>query len=298
MATPAFTAAPAKNALPTAPMASSGSARPLPLSPGRSVRVSDQYAPAPVSALVTAMCGVFGLAVGSFLNVVIYRVPRKESIVRPRSRCPGCGTQLAERDNIPVVSWVVLRGHCRTCGEPISARYPLVELTTAALFVAAALRFGLDWVLPAYLVFFAALVAITFIDLELYIIPNRVLYPTIFISIPLLVLAAAAQSEWGNLERAVIGAVVAWVFFLVLHLVSPRGMGFGDVRLSFLLGLFLGWLDLRHVFLGVFFGFLLGSIVGIALMILRRRGRKDHILFAPLLAVGAIVAVLAGSPGR
>ena len=126
--------------------------------------------------------------------------------------------------------------------------------------------------------------------------PNRVLYPAIFISIPLLLLAAAAQSEWGNLERAVIGAVVAWVFFLVLHLVSPRGMGFGDVRLSFLLGLFLGWLDLRHVFLGVFFGFLLGSIVGVALMILRRRGRKDHIPFGPFLAVGAIVAVLAGSP--
>ena len=249
-----------------------------------------------MTAAVAAVCGLLGLAVGSFLNVVIYRVPRKESVVRPRSRCPGCGTQLAERDNIPIVSWVLLRGHCRTCGDPISARYPLVELTTAALFVAAALRFGLDWVLPAYLVFFAALVAITFIDLELYIIPNRVLYPAVFISIPLLVLAAAAQSEWGNLERAVIGAVVAWVFFLVLHLVSPRGMGFGDVRLSFLLGLFLGWLDLRHVFLGVFFGFLLGSIVGVALMILRRRGRKDHIPFGPFLAVGAIVAVLAGSP--
>ena len=249
-----------------------------------------------MTAAVATVCGLLGLAVGSFLNVVIYRVPRKESVVRPRSRCPGCGTQLAERDNIPIVSWVLLRGHCRTCGEPISPRYPLVELTTAALFVAAALRFGLDWVLPAYLVFFAALVAITFIDLELYIIPNRVLYPAVFISIPLLVLAAAAQSEWGNLERAVIGAVAAWVFFLILHLVSPRGMGFGDVRLSFLLGLFLGWLDLRHVFLGVFFGFLLGSIVGVALMILRRRGRKDHIPFGPFLAVGAIVAVLAGSP--
>ena len=248
-----------------------------------------------MTAAVAAVCGLLGLAVGSFLNVVIYRVPRKESVVRPRSRCPGCGTQLAERDNIPVLSWLLLRGRCRTCAEPISVRYPLVELTTAALFVAAALRFGLDWVLPAYLVFFAALVAITFIDLELYIIPNRVLYPAIFISIPLLVLAAAAQSEWGNLERAVIGAVVAWVFFLVLHLVSPRGMGFGDVRLSFLLGLFLGWLDLRHVFLGVFFGFLLGSIVGVALMILRRRGRKDHIPFGPFLAAGAVIAVLFGS---
>jgi leader peptidase (prepilin peptidase) / N-methyltransferase len=222
----------------------------------------------PVTAFVAVVCGVFGLAVGSFLNVVIYRVPRKESVVRPRSRCPGCGTQLAERDNIPVVSWLLLRGKCRTCDEPISARYPLVELLTGALFVSAALRFGLDWVLPAYLV---------------------------FIAMPLLVLAAAAQDQWGNLERALIGAALAWAFFLILHLVSPRGMGFGDVRLSFLLGLFLGWLDLRHVFLGIFLGFLLGSIVGLALMALRRRGRKDHIPFGPFLAAGAIVAVLFGS---
>ena len=248
-----------------------------------------------VTAFVTVVCGLFGLVVGSFLNVVIYRVPRKESVVRPRSRCPGCGTQLAERDNIPVVSWVLLRGKCRTCGEPISARYPLVELLTGVLFVAGALRFGVDWVLPAYLVFFASLVAITFIDLEHYIIPNRVLYPTLYIAIPLLVLAAALQGDWGNLQRALAGAVGAWMFFLVLHLVSPRGMGFGDVRLSFLLGLFLGWLDLRHVFLGIFLGFLLGSIVGIVLMVLRRRGRKDHIPFGPFLAAGAVIAVLFGS---
>src|SRR3954451_15481508 len=162
-----------------------------------------------VTAFVTVVCGVFGLLVGSFLNVVIYRVPRKESVVRPRSRCPGCGTQLGERDNIPVVSWLLLRGKCRTCGEPISARYPLVELLTGALFVGAALRFGLDWALPAYLVFFASLVAITFIDLEHYIIPNRVLYPTLYICIPLLVLAAALQDQWDNLERALLGAVLA-----------------------------------------------------------------------------------------
>ncbi|MBV8303130.1 MAG: prepilin peptidase, partial [Acidimicrobiia bacterium] len=158
-----------------------------------------------VTAFVTVACGLVGLAVGSFLNVVIYRVPRKESVVRPRSHCPGCGTQLAERDNIPVLSWLILRGRCRTCGEPISVRYPLLELLTGALFVGAALRFGLDWVLPAYLVFFASLVAITFIDLEHYIIPNRVLYPTLYLALPLLVLAAALNGEWGNLQRALIG---------------------------------------------------------------------------------------------
>lgn len=177
-----------------------------------------------VTAFLLVACGLVGLAVGSFLNVVIYRVPRKESVVKPRSRCPGCGTQLAERDNIPVLSWLLLRGKCRTCGEPISVRYPLVELLTGVLFVTAGLRFGYDWVLPAYLVFFASLVAITFIDLEHYIIPNRVLYPTLFIALPLLVLAAAQQDQWHNLEQALIGAAGAWAFFLVLHLISPRGM--------------------------------------------------------------------------
>jgi len=249
-----------------------------------------------MTVAVAVVCGLLGLAVGSFLNVVIYRVPRKESVVRPRSRCPGCGTQLADRDNIPVLSWILLRGRCRTCGEPISARYPLVELGTAALFVAAALRFGLDWVLPAYLVFFAALVAVTFIDLEHYIIPNRIVYPTLFVSVPLLVLAAAAQNEWSELLRAGEGAALAWGFLLVVHLIQPRGMGFGDVRLAAVLGLFLGWLDLRHVFLGLFLGFLFGSLSSITLIALRRRGRKDQIPFGPFLAAGAVVAVLFGSP--
>ncbi|MBV8160789.1 MAG: prepilin peptidase, partial [Acidimicrobiia bacterium] len=245
-----------------------------------------------MTAAVAVVCGVLGLAVGSFLNVVIYRVPRKESVVRPRSHCPGCGAQLAERDNVPVISWLLLRGRCRSCGAPISARYPLVELLTSGLFVAAALRFGLDWVLPAYLVFFASLVAITFIDLEHYIIPNRVLYPTLYIVVPLLVVSAAGSGEWDSLRRALIGGAAAWLFFLLLHLVQPRGMGFGDVRLSFLLGLMLGWLGLRQVFLGVFLGFALGSLVGIVLMLLRRRGRKDHIPFGPFLAAGAVLAVL------
>jgi leader peptidase (prepilin peptidase)/N-methyltransferase len=249
-----------------------------------------------MTAVVAAVCGVLGLAVGSFLNVVIHRVPRKESVVQPRSRCPRCGTQLADRDNVPVLSWVLLRGRCRTCGEPISIRYPLVEVATAALFVAAALRFGWDWALPAYLVLFASLLAISLIDLEHYIIPNRIVYPTLALSVPLLVVAAAATGHWRDLEHAAIGALTAWGLLLVIHLVSPRGMGFGDVRLAFLLGLFLGWLGLSYVFLGLFLGFLFGSLVGLVLILLRRRGRRDHIPFGPFLATGALVAILAGSP--
>ncbi|MCU1461978.1 MAG: prepilin signal peptidase PulO-like peptidase [Acidimicrobiales bacterium] len=250
------------------------------------------------TVLIAILCGVLGLCVGSFLNVVIHRVPRKESVVRPRSHCPSCGTELANRDNIPLLSWMRLGGRCRECGERISVRYPLVELGTAALWIAAAVRFDGDWVLPAFLVFFASLLAISAVDLEHYIIPNRIVYPTIFVSIPLLAAAAAAQDQWGHFAHALLGGAVAFLVLLAVHLVSPRGMGFGDVRLSFVLGLFLGWLNpwAGHVFLGLFLGFLLGSLIGLALIALRRRGRKDHIPFGPFLAGGAVLAVLFGKP--
>jgi len=128
-----------------------------------------------MTALAAAICFVIGLCVGSFLNVVIYRVPRRESVVRPRSHCPACEAPIADRDNIPVLSWMLLRGRCRSCGARISVRYPLVELGTAVLFVAAAVRLGATWQLPAFCVFFASLLAISVIDLDHYIIPNRVI---------------------------------------------------------------------------------------------------------------------------
>src|SRR5581483_10453173 len=181
-----------------------------------------------MTGLLVVACALVGLAVGSFLNVVIWRVPREESVVRPRSHCPACGAQLAERDNIPVVSWLLLRGRCRSCGQRISARYPLVELLAAVVFVATAVRFGADWVLPAYLVFFAGLVALSAIDLDLHRLPNRVLYPTLFATAPLLVLASAAAHRWGNLARAAEGGVLCFAILLAIHLAAPRGMGFGD----------------------------------------------------------------------
>src|SRR5205807_8792463 len=139
-----------------------------------------------MTAFLAIVSGVAGLAIGSFLNVVIHRVPEKQSVVAPRSRCPHCGTEISPRDNIPVISWLVLRGKCRQCRSPISPRYPLVELATAALFAAAAVRFGADWALPAFCVFLASLLAISLIDLEHYIVPNRVIYPTSALCIPLL----------------------------------------------------------------------------------------------------------------
>jgi leader peptidase (prepilin peptidase)/N-methyltransferase len=146
------------------------------------------------------------------------------------------------------------------------------------------------------LVLAAALLAISVIDLEHYIIPNRIVYPTIFISVPLLVIAAAVGSRWGHLRGAAIGAVLAWGLLLVVHLVSPRGMGFGDVRLSFVLGLFLGWISYGHVLTGLFMGFLLGALVGGGLVLVRLRSRTDHVPFGPFLAVGTAVAVFAGGP--
>ena len=141
-------------------------------------------------------CGVLGLAIGSFLNVVIYRVPRNESVVSPRSSCPSCGALIRERDNIPVLSWLLLRGRCRDCQAPISARYPLVELACAALFAGTAARFGFRWDLPAFLVLFAGLLALSCIDMEQLILPKRIVYPLTLLVAALLLLAAGATGMW------------------------------------------------------------------------------------------------------
>jgi leader peptidase (prepilin peptidase)/N-methyltransferase len=246
-----------------------------------------------VTLAIAALAGLFGLMVGSFLNVVIHRVPLKQSVVHPRSRCPGCGTQLAERDNVPVLSWLLLRGRCRTCAMPISARYPLVELLTGALFAGVGARFGADWAVPAFVVFTACLLAVAFIDLEHFIVPNKVLLATVAIGGPLVVLAAAADG-WHHLRDALVAAVVGFVLLLIVNLVYPAGMGMGDVKLAGVEGLFLGYLGIGHLLLGLFLGFLLGSVGGIALIASGIRTRKDHIPFAPFLAAGAYLALLAG----
>ena len=247
-----------------------------------------------MTALAAAICGVIGLCVGSFLNVVIYRVPRRESVVRPRSHCPACDAPIADRDNVPVLSWVLLRGRCRSCGDRISVRYPLVELGTAVLFVAAAVRLGATWQLPAFCAFFASLLAISVIDLDHYIIPNRVVYPTLAVTIPLLVAAAAADGSWGHLRNAAIGGVAGFLVLLAIHVAVPRGMGFGDVRLAGVIGMMHGWLGLRYLFLGLFLAFLLASVIGVALIVAHLRSRKDAVPFGPFMALGAVLAVLWG----
>lgn len=249
-----------------------------------------------METLVVVACAALGLAVGSFLNVVIWRVPRHESVVTPPSHCPECDTQLAPAENVPVVSWLVLRGRCKHCGTRISPRYPFVELACALLWVLMALRFGASWELPAYLVLSAALLALSIIDLDTFLLPNRIVYPLSVAMVALLAVPAVVDGEGDAFGRALLGGLAAFGFFLGVHLVAPRGMGFGDVKLSFSLGVSLGWLSWGHVFLGLFLGFLLGAVIGVALIATGIRTRKDHVPFGPFLAAGTILAVLAGQP--
>ncbi len=249
-----------------------------------------------MTAVVAVVCGLVGLYVGTYLNLVIDRVPQKKPMRPLRAGCRNCLDADNASAGLPLLPWVVLRLRCPTCGERVSLRYPLVELATAAFYAAIAVRLGANAALPAFLVFFACLVAISVIDIELQIIPNRIIYPTIAMSLPLLALAAVAEGDIRRMETALAGAGIAFAILLVVHLISPASMGFGDVRLAFILGLFLGWFDLSHVAIGLFVGFALGAIVGLGLMLFGGRSGKDSVSFGPFLAAGAAVAVLFGEP--
>jgi leader peptidase (prepilin peptidase)/N-methyltransferase len=246
---------------------------------------------------VFLLVGVFvlGLVFGSFGNVVIHRVPEGESVVSPPSACPGCGQPISPRDNIPVVSWLLLRGRCRGCGEPISPRYPIVELASGVLFVAMALRFGLDWVLPGYLLLVWALLCLSLIDAATRRLPNAI---TLKLAPALVVLIGGGALLNGEPEaavRAALGGLAAFLALLLLALIYPPGMGFGDVKLAPSLGVALGYLGWGHVILGIFGGFLLGGVVSLFLLGLKLRTRKDMLPFGPYLALSTLIVVLWGT---
>jgi leader peptidase (prepilin peptidase)/N-methyltransferase len=247
-------------------------------------------------SLLAAACGLLGLLVGSFLNVVVHRVPLGESVARPPSACPGCGTPVRPRDNVPVVSWLVLRGRCRDCSETISKRYPLVELGTGVLFAVLALRFGLDPVLPAYLYLAAVGTALALIDLDVRRLPDVLTLPSYPVALVLLAAAALFGSDSGDLLRAVLGGLAMFALYFALCFAYPAGMGFGDVKLSGVLGLYLGWLGWGVWALGLFLGFFLGGLFGVALMLRGRGGRKTAVPFGPFMLLGVLVAVLVGQP--
>ena len=188
-----------------------------------------------------ALATLLGLIFGSFANVVVHRVPLKESIVHPGSRCPSCGVALRPRDNIPVVSWLALRGRCRNCGARISPRYPAIEILTGALFGLAAWRIRPTSDLIAYLPLLWVLVVLSFIDLEHKLLPNRIVFPSLIAGVVLLGVAAAFGPGINAWVRALAGAAIAFVTFLALAIISPRGMGMGDVKLAAVLGLSLAY---------------------------------------------------------
>ena len=245
------------------------------------------------TAIVAVFAGVIGLVIGSFLNVVIWRVPRGESIVTPPSACPTCHHRLRARDNIPVVSWLVLRGKCRDCGEPISMRYPIVELLTAVLFVGVSLLVPLA-VLPAYLWLAGAGVALAAIDIEHKRLPNAIVYPTAVVVGVWLVAASLLAGDTGAALRTVLAGVALFAFYLLLALVYPAGMGLGDVKLAFPLGMALGWVAWSAVIVGTFAAFLLGAVVGVALMASHRAGRRSAIPFGPFMLLGAMIGITLG----
>ena len=247
-----------------------------------------------MTAALIAFCSVLGLLVGSFLNVVIWRVPRGESIVRPGSHCPQCERPIRPRDNVPVLSWLLLRGRCRDCAAPISGRYPAVELATAALFGALAWRFGPHAVLPAYLYLGAISVALALIDIDVHRLPNAIVLPSYAVAAVLLFVPAVVLGDWNQLVRAVLGGLALFAFYFLLVFVYPAGMGFGDVKLAGVLGIYLGWLGWGVLLVGGFLGFLLGGVVGGAMMAVRKAGRKSKIPFGPFMLAGALVAIFAG----
>ena len=249
---------------------------------------------ATVEPLLIAGCLILGLVIGSFLNVVIWRVPRGESVVSPPSACPNCQHEIRAYDNIPVVSWLILRGKCRDCGFPISARYPLVELGTGVLFAVMAWRFGLSWELPAYLYFAAIAVALALIDMDVRRLPNVIVLPSYAVAGLLLLLPAVIDGRWSDYLTAWLGALALFAFYFLLAFLYPAGMGFGDVKLAGVLGLYLGWLGWGPLIVGGFLGFLLGAVVGIALMAMGRGGRKTKIPFGPYMLAGAVIAVIWG----
>jgi leader peptidase (prepilin peptidase) / N-methyltransferase len=249
-----------------------------------------------VDIVVVVACALLGLVFGSFANVVIARVPDGGSLIRPGSACPHCGTPIAPRDNVPLVSYLLLRGRCRQCGERISLQYPLVELGMAVAFALVGARVGADWALPAFLLFTWTLIVIAVIDARTRRIPNRLTYPLTPALAVLLVGAALLHGEPGAALRALAGGLAACAFFLLLVVINSKGMGIGDIKLAAFIGLGLGYLSWAHVVLGVFGSFLLGGVVSIALLALRIKGRKDSIPFGPYMSAAGVIALLAGVP--
>lgn len=236
--------------------------------------------------------GLFGLLFGSFVTVLVHRLPRKESVVGPRSRCPRCGTQIRAIDNIPLVSYMALRGRCRNCGERISTEYPLTELATAVLFAAAAWAVRPLYAAAVVAPFLGLMLAVALIDARWRIVPNRLTYPALVVFL-VAIGAGHAAGEGVDAVRGLLGLVVYAGPLFVLAIALPAGMGMGDVKLAALIGLVLGSLGLAYVAVAAFAGVVGGGLGALLAMAAMGYGKKQQIPFGPFLAAGAIVAALA-----
>jgi leader peptidase (prepilin peptidase)/N-methyltransferase len=230
---------------------------------------------------------VFGLIIGSFCNVVIYRLPQGKSIVRPASRCRSCDSFIRPWDNIPLLSYALLKGRCRFCKEPISLRYPAVESLSGVLYVLLYLKFGLTVTFAVYALLTSALVIVAFIDLDHKIIPNIITLPGMAVGLGLSLGVSPIRPP-----ASLIGLISGGAIFYLIALISGGGMGGGDIKLIAMIGAFLG---LQGVLFTIFVSALSGSVVGVMLMLLGRKGRKDRVPFGPFLAFGAILYMLVGN---
>jgi leader peptidase (prepilin peptidase)/N-methyltransferase len=249
-----------------------------------------------------------GLAIGSFLNVVVYRLPAGLSVARPASACPRCSTPIRRRDNVPVVSWLALGGKCRDCRASISARYPIVELATGLFFVLVAARLWSLTDVPtessavvsrllalvAFLWLAGVTVALAVIDLEHHRLPNAIVLPSYAVGGALLAASSILVGDWSAIVRAAIGLASLFAFYLIAALSYPGGMGFGDVKLAGVLGLYLAWLGWGEFAVGAFAAFLLGGVFAVVLLVTRRVQRTGGIPFGPWMLAGAWVGVFAG----
>lgn len=263
-----------------------------------------------LGTVVAVVIAALGLAIGSFLNVVAYRVPLGLSVITPASACPNCGHEISARDNVPILSWLVLRGKCRECATPISPRYLVVEAITGVAFVAMALRFLPDvlsadsWMsalssvltLVAFLYFAAISVALTAIDIDVHRLPNAIVLPSYVVGAVLLAAAALLEGDLVQLARAAAGAGILVVLYFVLAIIKPGGMGMGDVKLAGVLGLFLGSIGWGALAVGAMGAFVLGGIFGVVLILARRAGRGSGIPFGPWMFAGAWLGIFAGEP--
>ncbi|MWB99592.1 prepilin peptidase [Agromyces seonyuensis] len=260
-----------------------------------------------LAGILIAFAGLGGLAIGSFLNVVVARVPEGRSVVAPASACPQCGSAIRARDNVPVVSWMLLGARCRDCAAPISARYPLVEAFTGLAFAGLAAAVVLGTVPTAttaggvadlllLLVFAGVSIPLALIDLDAHRLPDRIVIPGMVAVGALVVVAGALSGEPEAIGRALIGGAALFALYFLLAIVSNGGMGAGDIKLAALIGLVLGRFGWAELIVGAFAAFVLGGLAAVALLVARRAKRGSGIPFGPWMLAGAWIGILAGAP--